>query len=38
MLLRLIHQERKHHEHRKYDREVLLAMAVVMLEVVALIL
>ena len=37
-LLRLIDQKRQHHQHGKHHREMLLAMSVVVLEVVALIL
>src|SRR3989441_1713595 len=37
-LLRLIHQKRQHHQHGKHHREMLLAMSVAVLPVVALVL
>jgi|GEM_PF-5681052 len=36
-LLRLIHQKRQHHQHGKHDRQILLAMTVIVFKVVALI-
>src|SRR5215471_7396226 len=36
-LLGLVDQERQHHEHGKHDRQMLLAMAVVVLKVIALV-
>ena len=36
-LLGLIHQKRQHHEHGKYDREIVLAMPVIVFKVVALV-
>src|SRR5439155_26252826 len=36
-LLRLIHQEGQHHQHGKHHRDMLLAMPVVLLKVMALV-
>ena len=36
-LLRLVHQKRQHHEHGKHHRQMLLAMPIVVLKVIALV-
>jgi hypothetical protein len=36
-LLRLVHQERQHHQHGKHYRQMLLAMPIVVLKVIALV-
>src|SRR5215471_13538826 len=36
-LLGLVHEERQHHQHGKYDRKMLRAMPIIVLEVIALV-